>query len=172
MKNQPCYDKEGNFLGWFSRSVAVVNVVLAKDELGEWHALVSQRGEGTPDPEYVGCWNLCCGYLDFDETVEAAARREVYEETGVNIDSDSPIRFWMYNSDPVGDKRQNVSFRFITILSNPTIYYQEQFSHQNNETNEVGEIAFIKIQDIDNYKWAFGHDQIIKDAIDSLTYHT
>ena len=31
--NQPCYDKEGNFIGWFSRSMAAAIFIYCKDKL-------------------------------------------------------------------------------------------------------------------------------------------
>lgn len=44
MKNQECYDKNGKFLGWFSRSMAVAVFVFAKDKDGDWCVLGSERG--------------------------------------------------------------------------------------------------------------------------------
>lgn len=32
MENQPCYNKEGKFIGWFSRSMAVAVLFIAKIE--------------------------------------------------------------------------------------------------------------------------------------------
>lgn len=45
-KNQPCFDKEGKFLGWFSRSVSVVTFIFCKNKRGRWCVLASQRGKG------------------------------------------------------------------------------------------------------------------------------
>ena len=70
MKNQPCYDKNGNFLGWFSRSNAVVCVTFAKDLDGIVYVLASERGEGNPDSEFVGAWNVVGGDCDLIETLE------------------------------------------------------------------------------------------------------
>ena len=80
--NCPCYDNEGNFIGWFSRSVAVTLVTFFIDKDKKVYVLASKRGKGTPDPEFVGSWNVCCGYLDFNETCKQAAVRETFEETG------------------------------------------------------------------------------------------
>lgn len=162
--NCPCYDKDGNFIGWYSRSVAVVNFVFVKDDVThKLYLLASQRGKGTPDPEFVGAWNTCCGYLDFGETCEDAAKREVLEETGVEIDTH--LNFINYNSDPASDKRENVTFRFYTLLPHSKEFYEDQFTHIYNEKDEVGYIKFIDVEKIDCYKWAFGHDKLAKEII-------
>lgn len=33
-----------------------------------------------------GFWNLPCGFLEFDETIEDGAKREVLEETGLEVE--------------------------------------------------------------------------------------
>lgn len=188
--NCPCYDKYGNMIGFWSRSNAVTLCAFVQDRNGETYILASQRGEGTPDPEFRGCWNVVTGYLDKNEFLGGvnnfnstatdikdygevffregnACYRECFEETGVKIDS--PIQFWGYNDNPFADKRQNVTFRFITILQHSREYYEKQFSHKNNELNEVGEIRFINVKDVDNYKWAFNHNILIKKALAAIT---
>lgn len=35
---------------------------------------------------YKGCWALPGGYMEINETLESAVRREVMEETGIDID--------------------------------------------------------------------------------------
>ena len=157
-KNQECYDKNGKFIGWHSRSIAAVMATFARDIRGTVYVLASQRGKGTPDPEFVGAWNLCCGYLDGGETIKNAAIRETKEETGIQV-PENVVRLMNFNDDPEADKRQNVTFRFVAFLPNFVEGYK--FSHENNEKDEVDEIKWIPINDIANYKWAFGHDVLI-----------
>jgi 8-oxo-dGTP pyrophosphatase MutT (NUDIX family) len=159
MKNFPIIDKETGREYWISRSVAVLGIVTATDYNGVEHILAVQRGLGTPDPEFVGAWCLPCGYLDFDETCKEAVSREVKEETGVDISSDK-FELVYINDDPKSDKRQNITLRFKAEL----IEYANdvELTDKFSETNEVMDIKWIPIDWVDNYKWAFNHEKIIK----------
>ena len=156
--NQPCYDKYGRFIGWLSRSVAAAIFIYCKDKNGEWCVLGSERGEEAAD--YQGFWNCPCGYLDRDETTKEAALRELYEETGVFVD-ENDVQFVGYEDSPNAN-RQNVTFRFAAFLDDAATT-NFSFSKKNNEGKEVGEIKWIRINDIDNYMWSFNHDKIIKE---------
>lgn len=88
----------------------VVGVIITKDN----KVLLSKRGtfNGKPILE-SGKWSLIGGFVDRDETLIEAAKREVKEETGWTIDNlklfnivDSPHR-------PNDNGRQNVSMVFI-----------------------------------------------------------
>lgn len=155
LRNQPCYDKEGRFLGWFSRSVATVIFVYCKDEDGQWCVLGSERGQGAAD--YHGFWNCVCGYLDFNETARECALRELYEETGLFIQDEDSVKFVSYEDSPDAN-RQNVSFRFSVFLDN-SVTTDFQFSKKNNERGEVGEIKWIRLSNVNDYMWAFGHGE-------------
>lgn len=158
MKNFPIIDKETGREYWISRSVAVVALVYAYDNQLNEYILANQRGKGTPDPEYVGKWCLPCGYVDFDETVEEAVIREVYEETGLKLELDE-IELININSDPKSDKRQNITLRFECI---PKCRLEKfNLSTCNSEPDEVSDVKFISINDIDEYEWAFNHKDLI-----------
>ena len=162
-KNQPCYDKNGNFIGWFSRSIATAIFVYCKDKNGNWHVLASERGKGTPD--FHGYWNCPCGYLDFDETVAGCSTRELLEETGVSI-KPSKLIFIGYEDSPSAN-HQNVTFRFASLIYDKTIN-EIEFSKEKNEQDEVGEIAWIKLDEIGKHKWAFGHENRIMEIASQM----
>jgi len=162
--NQPCYDKNGNFIGWFSRSMAVSAFIYCKDKNGVWNVLASERGVGTPD--FQGYWNCVCGYLDFGETTRAAAARELREETGVVID-ESELTFIGYEDSPSAN-HQNVTFRFYAKIAGKTIEEFSSFSKKENEKDEVGKISWIPINDIDKFKWAFGHEKRIIEIAEKI----
>lgn len=60
----------------------------------------------------AGKWALPGGFVERDETVAQAARRETLEETGWTV---SPPQAFMVNSNPArpGEDRQNVSVVFV-----------------------------------------------------------
>lgn len=158
MKNFPLLDKDGKEW-WISRSVAVVGCIFTFLN-GKWHVLANKRGKGTPD--FQGMWNMPCGYLDFDETTADAVIREVYEETGVKVNPAS-LYFWKFIDSPTHDK-QNVSFRYYSIAdAQPGIISVGTGNNRGGEENEVEAVAWIPIDYIDEYQWAFGHDDIIRE---------
>ena len=58
LKNQECYDKNGNMLGWFSRSVAVAVFIFRKKE-DKLQVLLEKRGKGAADN--IGKYCSVCG---------------------------------------------------------------------------------------------------------------
>lgn len=150
--NCPCYDKDGNFIGWYSRSVAASIFVFCKDEIGRYCVLASERGQEAAD--YQGYWNCPCGYLDFNETTAQCAQRELLEECGVYVDPDS-LDFIGFEDDP-NSNRQNITFRYGCLIKDK-ITSSFTFSKDKNEGMEVGDIRWIPLEQIIHYKWAFGH---------------
>lgn len=152
----------GNKEHWISRSVAVIVKFIVYDRHGNEYVLAVQRGKGTPDPEFIGSWCLPCGYLDFNETTKEAASRELKEETGIIVEPES-LKLVGINDDPDSDKRQNVTFRFKYTSTNLKERLEESITSKFAEKNEVSGIKFISIKELDNFKWAFNHNKLIKD---------
>lgn len=152
MSNKQGYDENGKPSQWFSRSVAVATAVLLNDN-GQWYVLANERGGGTPD--YQGYWNLPCGYLDYNETAEEAAAREVFEETGIRCQN---IKCIGHSSSP-NENRQNVVFYFVSFLNGGM--ESHKFSKENMEDGEVGGIKWVPLSEAGDVKWAFDHDDLI-----------
>jgi len=147
---------------WISRAMAVVVMVFAKDENGNKYILAVERGKGTPDPEYVGTYCLPCGYLDYNETLKQAAIRELKEETGLTA-SDFQLKLVSINDNPEKDKRQNVTFRYKIDAVRTVESLSKELTLEFSEKDEVSNIAFINLKNIDDYKWAFNHKDLIKE---------
>lgn len=161
MKNFPIIDSKTGREYWISRSVAVLVILFAYDLKGRQYVLTVKRGKGTPDPEFVGANCLPCGYLDFDETTQEAAARELFEETGIKVNPDD-LHLLSVNDNPADDKRQNITFRyFIEIKGIPVEGINQILTNEFSEKDEVEFAEFVPIVDMNNYKWAFNHDKII-----------
>lgn len=144
---------------WISRSCSAVAVVFAIDKNRETYILANKRGSGAPD--FVGYWNMPCGYIDYNESGEEAAVRETYEETGISLRKDQFILIDVNtNPAPEESNKQNITLRYQAII--PLEQYEHCLSNKNSEANEVDDIKFINIKDIGNYKWCFNHLKLIK----------
>ena len=132
---------------WISRSVAVaVSLFTFIDK--KFCILANKRGPGLPN--HVGEWNVISGYLDFDESLSDACIREVWEETGVDIKNVSLINLNI-EDDP---KRENqvILFRYAGfIMQEPRNIIE--LTNKNSEPNEVDEVKWIPIEEVDNYQW-------------------
>jgi 8-oxo-dGTP pyrophosphatase MutT (NUDIX family) len=161
-----CHIVDGKEL-WVSRSVATVTVIIAFVGDHEY-VLLGKRGTGCPDEN--GKWNCPCGYLDHNETTTEGAKREVWEETGFDVESipkhdvafDMDVEFGI-NSDP-SLSPQNVTIRYgfvFRIDELPTL------SDQNSEENEIADLKWVKVVDgkvdgISDEEFAYNHDTLIK----------
>lgn len=162
MNNHPLKNPETGETEWVARNIAALVMIIGYNKKGKPYVLANKRGPKTPDPEFRGCWCMPCGYLDYNETIKEAAVREVFEETGVKLNIHNLILFYI-NDNPNDDKRQNVTFRYrYTIKEN---IEDINLTSKNSEEEEVSSIKWIPIDDIDNYKWAFNHDKIIKEEV-------
>ncbi len=148
----------GNFLGGLVGLWQRQYLFLLKTKKTTGVFLGSERGEEAAD--YQGYWNCPCGYLEFDVTAAENACKELKEETGVSL-KENDLEFISYNDSP-SENRQNVTFRFCAFIKDKKAE-DFKFSHAGNEGKEVGLIKFIKVQDIKNYRWAFGHAKLIEE---------
>ena len=84
--NGTTYTCKGNPKIVFSgRFCAVSGFVYAIVD-GKYSILANLRGPGTPD--YQGCWNAVCGFLERYENSKEGIAREILEECGFQIDTD------------------------------------------------------------------------------------
>lgn len=158
----PEHPKCGTTL-WSGRYAAVCGIVLVKYKQDVF-VLANLRGSGTPD--YQGYWNLPCGFLEDNETGEEGVCREIFEECGLSL-APSCFSLFSVETDPLTCNNGNVTIRYITlrvVLELPKLKYE----NINNEENEVESVKWINIKDIDNYKWAFNHDILIKELKEVL----
>jgi len=150
MKNFPVVINEKEY--WISRSIAVCGIIFAIDS--GIRVLACKRGKGCPDE--VGKWNCPCGYLDYDETLEEACRREIKEETNLTVDP-SLLYIDHINDDPK-DNKQNVT---VVYWSFKNSYTYQTVTGEGSEPDEVDDVEWISLDELDKYEWAFNHKYLI-----------
>ena len=158
MKNWSYTIKEGEHAGktlWSGRYCAVTGIVIYNNE----YILATKRGKGTPD--YQGYWCMPCGFLEADESGPQGVVREIFEETGIKY---NPKGFELYGvqTEPELCNNGNVTLRYTLIAEEMT---EPNYVNINGEADEVEEVKWIPAAEIDNYKWAFGHGDLMKEIL-------
>ena len=149
-----CYGKpktvfSGRFCAVSGFIYAIVN--------GKYCILANLRGQGTPD--YQGCWNAPCGFLECYETSKEGIQREIYEECKfiVRIEDLEVIHV---ETDPVECNNGNVTVRHKAFLGKIIPSYLKRAD--GGEENEVDGVKWIPVDEFDDYKWAFNHAKTTK----------
>lgn len=130
--------------------------VIVFDASTEQILLIKRKNE-----PFKGCLALPGGYVDSTETVEAAAERELYEETSIMI-INKPLTFFDHYSYPERDPRGRViAFVYDLICDGkPGVKAGDDAAH-------VGWYEFEKIPKL----WfAFDHHSIISDFMSQIAY--
>lgn len=143
---------------WISRSMAVAGFIFSLKD-NKLVVLANLRGRGCPN--YQGYWNCPCGYLDFDETLKQACSREVFEETNLIVNPEN-LNIYKIDDDP-NSLSQNVTVSFWTFSQ--TLYKEQTIFAKGFESNEVESVAWIGMDELDSYKWAFNHKNIIESIV-------
>ena len=140
-----CYD--------YPRPAVTVDLVaFARDRAG-WKVLLVRRKHAP----FAGRWALPGGFLEIDEPIEAAARRELAEETGVSVGG--PIAFLGVYGAPGRDPRgRTISLVYWTLLPGPP----------PPPTGGDDADAAAWLDPGAPHALAFDHDQILADALRAL----
>jgi 8-oxo-dGTP pyrophosphatase MutT (NUDIX family) len=155
VQNRKIVSEEGEEI-WISRAVAVVVLLVCKGKV-----LVTVRGKKM---DAAGKLCLPCGYLDYNETLEEAASRELYEECNVYVPKEF-FKLYRIDSQPKSN-RQNVSITF-TVDAEEDKNMQELSFIPNEEVESRFYYSPVRIGTIESDQFAFGHKEIIMDYFKS-----
>lgn len=133
---------------WISRSSVAICLVVCKNKV-----LIVKRGKSV---KCSGKWCLPCGYLDYNESIEECAIREIYEESGIDVRKyKNTIKLDSINSDPSFTKNQDIGFNFIIEINSDNLPPINMDIVDHNETTDAN---WIDIHEISNYEFTFNHD--------------
>ena len=152
-------DKDTNKKYWIARNVAVCVIPFFAKSPTEIYVPLGQRSQKLE--LYPGYWGLPCGYLDWDESLQEAAKREVNEELGLDLTGIINPQPDYVTSNPKQDELQNVTCRFITysqVKELPTLI----------TSNETPQVKWLELSDLFFDNLAFNHKEIIEWAYQRL----
>ena len=133
-------------------SLTVDCVIFGLDESARLKVLLIQRGHAP----FEGTWALPGGFVDMDEPLEAAALRELKEETGVeNVFIEQLYTFGTPERDPRG--------RVVTVVYYALINLAQYKIAADSDVKDVGWFAIDDLPTL-----AFDHAEILKTAIQRL----
>jgi 8-oxo-dGTP diphosphatase len=142
--------------GKFPAFAVTVDMVILTMAQGVLHALLVRRGE---EP-FKGVWAVPGGFKRPEETLDEAARRELSEETGVDVPS-LLTQFGAYG-DPGRDPRMNVvTVAYLAVLRDVGAIVAG---------TDAAEAALVPVSDIleERIELAFDHLPIVRDAVERV----
>jgi len=140
----------------FPAFAVTVDVVILTMSEGTLHMLLVRRGEAP----FEGMWAIPGGFKRPTETLDEAARRELVEETSVDVPS-LLTQFGAYG-DPGRDPRVNVvTVGYLAVLRDVGTVVPG---------TDAVDAALTPVSDVLNEKidLAFDHAQIVRDAIERV----
>lgn len=131
----------------YPRPCVTVDIILAHFLGINPRILLIQR----KNPPFAGCWALPGGFVELDEDLETAARRELMEETGLAAET-------LHQFKTYGAVNRDPRHRTITV-----VYFS--LTNENPATPHAGDdassAAWFEVKDMPDM--AFDHAQIIRD---------
>lgn len=140
----------------FPAFAVTVDVVILTMSAGTLHMLLVRRGEAP----FEGMWAVPGGFKRPNETLDEAARRELVEETGVDVPS-LLTQFGAYG-DPERDPRMNVvTVAYLAVLRDVGAVVAG---------TDAADAALVPVSDVLNERidLAFDHLQIVRDAVERV----
>lgn len=139
-------------MGYVSKIFVTVDVVLFKKYSNFLHILLIKR-KNEPFRDY---WALPGGFVDENEDLEVAAKRELNEETSIKVEDLNQIKAY---GKPFRDPRSHMV----------TVAFQGEVGEDviGKAADDAKELQWFRIDELPQL--AFDHLDIVKDAIELKT---
>jgi 8-oxo-dGTP diphosphatase len=135
----------------YPRPALTVDIVLFSKEVETLSILLIQRN----NPPFEGMWALPGGFVDMNETLEHAAKRELEEETGIK--DVSLDQFYVFDATDRDPRCRTISVVFTGLFNSELAIIAG---------DDAGEAKWYKVDELPNL--AFDHSEIIKKALEKL----
>jgi 8-oxo-dGTP diphosphatase len=146
---------KGKYVYEYPRPAVSVDIVIVTREAKPLVLLIKRGREPFKD-----CWAIPGGFVDMDESLEDAARRELLEETGVRAGKLAQLHTF---GDPKRDPRgRNISVTYIALIDAADLK-----ARAGDDAAEVGWFALARLPP----DLAFDHKEILAVARRYLKDH-
>lgn len=136
----------------YPRAALTVDCVVFGIDEQELKLLLIQRGSAP----YLGKWALPGGFVRVDESLEAAAARELQEEAGIApLFLEQLYTFGAVKRDP---RERVVSVAYYTLV--------KLSDHEVRAATDAADAAWFGVADLPSL--AFDHDEIVRTALERL----
>lgn len=136
----------------YPRPAVTVDCVIFSQTGDALQVMLIRRGQ----PPFAGLWALPGGFVEMDESLDEAARRELKEETGLeNIPLEQLHTFGAVNRDP---RHRTVSVAYLAQVR------QEDVKPEAGD--DASEVGWFNVEDLPQL--AFDHGEIIQVALERL----
>lgn len=115
---------------------------------GERLVLVRRGGE-----PFRGWWGLPGGAVELGETVEEALRREVLEETGLEVEVEG---FLTYKDAVNRDEAQRVRFHYVILF-----FAARPVGGRLQASDDAAEAVWVPWSEVDRYRLVPGTQQVL-----------
>ncbi len=137
----------------YPRPAVTVDMLVFRETTDGLQLLLIQRDR---EP-FQGSWALPGGFVDMDETLEAAAGRELQEETGLQKITLKQLK--AYSAIDRDPRHRTISVAFIGFLTD---------NQQVKAGDDAREARWFSINSLPDL--AFDHEHIIADAVAKLRF--
>jgi 8-oxo-dGTP diphosphatase len=140
-------------IGDHERPALTADTVALREEAGQLQVLLVKRGR----PPFEGSWALPGGFVDAFELPEAAARRELAEETGLTLGAGVPFALVGVYGEPGRDPRGwtvSVVFAARAPEDAPSV----------TGSDDAADARWFPVESLPR-PLAFDHDTVVADAM-------
>lgn len=131
-----------------SNIVSAAAYIFAKNTNGEWCVLCGKRSGNNPHHQ-GGLYDVPVGMREYNEDIADTARRETYEEAGINIPKN---QFRFIEEQPWGNG-VNVGSNFLVILDSCLPIGKGDWEHEG--------FMWLPVNQVGQYSWAYGMGSVI-----------